>query len=859
VVLPLLVGLTLAAFTLVAWQWQVEREAREPLYRRAHLTGDLARLVVAAIEREVEKAGALAGGMARSRAPADEFASLANVSGVSRSRAYLTAAWVNAANVCEAVWPAAGAADPVLQPGAAADKRLAWQISLRGAREHRQPQVIIFEPVGTTSARMVFVFPATSGEGESAGFQGYVVARLDLAAVLARTLGAPEFDGYDRELQGGGFRLAGHGRPIARQDVPDVEARAVMVMNRALVLRVRRAAGAAPAPSAGGAGWVLWGGLMCSAGAALVTGYAGRTRRREAVLAERRLAVMQSLTQTGRVMSAAPGAAREALDGLAVAARALLRTRLASVWVLDAAGQRVEAVARAGYAGRLPQRSSYLLDEVPGTGECIRRADVVVIDDVETERRFRVNRVISEYALRSAMIVPLIVERAAIGALFLGHERPGAFGEAERRLGRLLGSQAGVVLMNLRLHEQKDAALAAQKELARRHEALYQIATEIFRGQDLEASLQRMADAAPGLLGLDLCLVSMREGAEHARVAALTGNFANCVGEVHSVRNTNFGRVWESKRPLVIEDGPNDHTLHPGYRHRLHVGSVMYLPLLGGDGEAIGAMMLVRHATGGFAPDLREMAVALAARAAVAIETARLHEGARRAAQTQAMLLRELNHRVKNNLASIVALLGMERPPMPADALAWVNRVSDRISTMARTHELFVGGADRVDLRELVGRLMPALSLIKPAGAEVRTELDGVRVELGTERAVSLAMVLNELCWNALEHGTGAHGVLCVRASPVGAGRLVLEGVDGGGRAGNGNGDGVPGAGGNGHGGVGAAVGGGRGSGLRLVEGLVSRELRGRVAGERPGGGGTVARVEIPLEADEAPGVSLGT
>jgi two-component sensor histidine kinase len=264
-------------------------------------------------------------------------------------------------------------------------------------------------------------------------------------------------------------------------------------------------------------------------------------------------------------------------------------------------------------------------------------------------------------------------------------------------------------------------------------------------------------------------------------------------------------------------------------------------------------MTLVRHAPGAFPAAQREMADLLAARAAVAIETAQLHEASRRAAQTQKMLLRELNHRVKNNLASIVALLTLDRPPMPPDALAWVNRVGERITTMARTHELFVGGGDRVDLRELIAKLLPALSLIKPAGAEVRTDLENGRVELGTERAVSLAMVLNELCWNGLEHGTRPGGILWVRGHGPRDGRIVLEVEDQGS-----DGELVSARGSNGHRTTELSTrSDGRGTGLRLVEGLVSRELGGRFSVARSADGGTVARVEIPMETDGPVGVSL--
>jgi two-component sensor histidine kinase len=192
----------------------------------------------------------------------------------------------------------------------------------------------------------------------------------------------------------------------------------------------------------------------------------------------------------------------------------------------------------------------------------------------------------------------------------------------------------------------------------------------------------------------------------------------------------------------------------------------------------------------------------------------------------------------------------MDRPALPADAAAWVNRVSERIATMARTHELFVGGNDRVPLRELVNKLLPALSLIRPAGVEIRADLNGLQVELGTERAVSLAMVLNELCWNALEHGMGENGVLQIRGYGVDGQRLVIEVEDdGGGRCqvADGTSGTAP---------AGGSVANGRGTGLRLVEGLVSRELRGRFVMERCAAGGTRARIEIPLAEGEAGGIS---
>lgn len=852
-----LVVALLVAANAVALRIETEHARREPAVRRAEHASDLAQRLERALTTEIAKAAALAGGMARSRTPGDEFPKLIEATDVSHGGAYRSAAWLNGDGTCEFAWTCT--TEGVLRPGA----RLtggAWEEALRRARQERRGQVVSVDRV-SNPGEMLIVVPATSGEGTSPGFQGYVAARLAVSSPLEPVLAASHQAEYEAAVTSDGVPLAAStsGGTIDPADAA-TETRVVGVLNRSFEVRVRAAGPALDAGWGGVAAYrALWPGWLALVAAAGFWFYAHRRWRADASVAHRQLEAVRSLTEAAGVVSAAPGSAQQALDGLARTARDLFRTRVATVWVIGERDGRAAVIARACNPFQ-PLGLTYTLDDLPGTRECLRGGGggVVVVDDVDRETGGRVNTdILRAHGLRSAMIVPLTLGGRVIGTLFLGHDRRDAFSDSDRRLARLLGSQAGVILASVELLGQKDAALAAQKELTRRHEALFQIATEIFRAPDLEASLQRMSDTAPVLLGVDLCVVSLRDGPDVARVAAVTGNYANCVGERTTVTNVNIGRVWQSKRPLVIEDAREDATLNPQFRYRMHVGAVMYLPLVGQDGEAIGAMTLVRHEPASFTPEQRELADLLAARAAVAIETSRLHDDARRAADAQAMLLRELNHRVKNNLASIVALLAMDRPPMPQDALAWVNRVGERIATMARTHELFVGGNDRVEVQDLVARLLPALTLIKPRGSDVQTDFIGPRVELDTERAVSLAMVLNELCWNGLEHGTPVDGVLRIRGNSTRAGRLVLEVEDQGchgdiaGEHGfGGHGDGVSAADGSGHefAVATATAASGRGTGLRLVEGLVSRELRGRFTVTRTVAGGTIARVEFPLE-----------
>jgi len=198
--------------------------------------------------------------------------------------------------------------------------------------------------------------------------------------------------------------------------------------------------------------------------------------------------------------------------------------------------------------------------------------------------------------------------------------------------------------------------------------------------------------------------------------------------------------------------------------------------------------------------------------------------------------------------------LSMHDGELSATARQWLDRVIERIGTMARAHDLFSGGIEHVDLPRLVEQVLPSLSVIGPPGVRVRTELGDTNLRFATPQAVSLAMVLHELCSNALIHGASEGSSIIVRAS-VQDDRAVIEVLDEGksdavtetskiaqSQATSGNlamavlqtfG-------------VDAAARRG-GLGLRLVQELVRRELRGHFELHPREEGGMVARIELPL------------
>ncbi len=195
--------------------------------------------------------------------------------------------------------------------------------------------------------------------------------------------------------------------------------------------------------------------------------------------------------------------------------------------------------------------------------------------------------------------------------------------------------------------------------------------------------------------------------------------------------------------------------------------------------------------------------------------------------------IREIHHRVKNNLQTVAALLRLQarRIDVPEGRAALEEAVR-RVGSIAIVHEtLSRSGEESVDFDDVTDRLRRAVSEVATHPGLVRTSRVGAFGELDAEVATPLAMALTELLQNAVEHGFGAEGsgAIVLRVERT-ATRLRVEVVDDG-RGVSADFDPAQ----------------GEGLGLTIVTTLVA-ELGGTLRiGRRTGSPGTVAAVEVPM------------
>ena len=153
---------------------------------------------------------------------------------------------------------------------------------------------------------------------------------------------------------------------------------------------------------------------------------------------------------------------------------------------------------------------------------------------------------------------------------------------------------------------------------------------------------------------------------------------------------------------------------------------------------------------------------------------------------TKDATIREIHHRVKNNLQTVAALLRLQarRLDVPEGRRALEEAVR-RVGSIAIVHETLStspdDSAEEVDFDEVADRLRRMVSEVSAGPDQVRTSRAGSFGTVTSEVATPLAMALTELLQNAAQHGFGPDGqgaiVLRVEREPD---RLVVAVEDDG-------------------------------------------------------------------------------
>lgn len=159
-------------------------------------------------------------------------------------------------------------------------------------------------------------------------------------------------------------------------------------------------------------------------------------------------------------------------------------------------------------------------------------------------------------------------------------------------------------------------------------------------------------------------------------------------------------------------------------------------------------------------------------------------ERLRKALQDKSALVKEVHHRVKNNLQILSSLLALQSSGLEDPNQRKILEDSRaRVLAMAAVHESlsYNGSVEKVTLREPIQRLIAGIDSIYDDG--VTCDIDICDTAIGIDQATLLCLVLNEIVTNAHKHAfrgmEGGKRLISINAC-LEEGNLVIKASDNG-------------------------------------------------------------------------------
>jgi two-component sensor histidine kinase len=373
-----------------------------------------------------------------------------------------------------------------------------------------------------------------------------------------------------------------------------------------------------------------------------------------------------------------------------------------------------------------------------------------------------------------ALLIPFHFAGKPVGTIWvIAHDKTRQFDAEDARLMQSLGKVASSAYQALRsidaLKGEMTERKQAEQQLAANLDAmmrLQKLGAMFVRVGNLEVILGAIVEAAMAIAGADFGNVQLLDAeTSKLQIVAQRGFPQWWIDSWNSVAAGcgSCGAALEGKR--VIVENVEESQIFAGtpeleIQLKAGVRACQSTPLVSRSGNMLG--MFSTHYKKPSRPDERTLRLLdlLAREAADFIEHLQGQEALRAALVEKETLLKEIHHRVKNNLQMIDSLLRLQADAFPDARLRKVvTDASSRVHVIAEIHQLLYGSADlaNVDVPTFVQRLCSNLSSIFVVSSRrVKLKVEAESLDLDLQRAVPLGLILNELVSNAFRHAFSA-------------------------------------------------------------------------------------------------------
>ncbi len=487
-----------------------------------------------------------------------------------------------------------------------------------------------------------------------------------------------------------------------------------------------------------------------------------------------------------------------------------------SLYLLDPDGETLRLRATTGLARRALGQATLRTGEGM-TGYAVAQKQPIHDADAQANPHFKWVQGSAEQAFRSLLAVPLLLDDRVLGAMNVQTIAVHEFTEAEVETLLLIADLAGGALAKAQLHDSQQRQIAELQALADVSQA---VTSPLYLDDMLDVVT---AMAARTVTAAVCSIYLLDESGTHLHLrSAQRETAAYRHREPIPLGRGVVGTVAQTGKLVYVPDVRTSPDY--GYQELAReegLVSLLSVPLSVGN-RVIGVLNTYSASHRTFPPEQQALLRALANQTALALENARL--------ATNAAIVREMHHRIKNNLQTVAMLMRLQLGETESQNARQVLETSiHRVHSIAAVHEvLSERGFSMVDVKEVLERLIHLVSgTMTDPGKLVMITVKGESLTLPSRSATNLALIVNELVQNAFDHAFPAmqEGSIVITLATAPDAFLVSV---------RDNGQGIS-----------ALQSPGLGS--EIISTLVEEELKGRLVYES-GAGGTTATVYLPRE-----------
>lgn len=430
-----------------------------------------------------------------------------------------------------------------------------------------------------------------------------------------------------------------------------------------------------------------------------------------------------------------------ALDLIARKTTEVMQVDSCTIYLLDPDGESLRLQATTGLAKRALGRATLKVGEGMTGYAAAHNCPIFDVDAVNNPHFKHVYEA-EETLFSSLLAIPLVLDGKPIGALNVQTYEPYEFSSDEIEILSLIGDVAASALVRAQLYDRQKRQIEELRTLA-------QVSEAVTSPQYLDDILDIVTEMAAQVMEAALCAIFLLDesGTRLERYSARRSSGGFVRYRSVALGEGIVGQVAGNGRSTTIPNVPLcDDANEAALAKEAGLVSLLAVPLTV-RGQVIGVLNCYTAVSHTFTPEQHALLNTLANQTALAIQNAQLI--------TNTAVVREMHHRIKNNLQTVAMLMQLQLPDAARlDTRQVLETNINRIHSIAAVHEaLSEKGFRLVNINDVLQRIsqMTISSMVTP-GQDIQIQVHGAVLQLPSKEATALAVVVNELVQNSLEH-----------------------------------------------------------------------------------------------------------